>query len=110
MDLKKYNSEMTRYRIIEHQLRDKSVFVVEWNDRWLFGIWGSWHERFHCFELEEAMAKIQRLIKIKNTMGSQFFGNKNDNKTSNKNTNNKIKSKGGGKKSGAGVKKAGRGK
>tara|TARA_B110000090_G_scaffold152635_1_gene167512 strand:- start:1415 stop:1747 length:333 start_codon:yes stop_codon:yes gene_type:complete len=110
MDLKKYNSEMTRYRIIEHQLRDKSVFVVEWNDRWLFGIWGSWHERFHCFELEEAMAKIQRLIKIKNTMGSQFFGNKNDNKTSNKNTNNKVKSKGGGKKSGAGVKKAGRGK
>lgn len=110
MDSKKYNSEMTRYRIIEHQLRDKSVFVVEWNDRWLFGIWGSWHERFHCFELEEAMAKIQRLIKIKNTMGSQFFGNKNDNKTSNKNTNNKIKSKGGGKKSGAGVKKAGRGK
>ena len=110
MDLKKYNSEMTRYRIIEHQLRDKSVFVVEWNDRWLFGIWGSWHERFHCFELEEAMAKIQRLIKIKNTMGSQFFGNKNDNKTSDKNTNNKIKSKGGGKKSGAGVKKAGRGK
>ena len=110
MDSKKYNSEMTRYRIIEHQLRDKSVFVVEWNDRWLFGIWGSWHERFHCFELEEAMAKIQRLIKIKNTMGSQFFGNKNDNKTSNKNTNNKVKSKGGGKKSGAGVKKAGRGK
>jgi hypothetical protein len=42
-------------------------------------------------------------------MGSQFFGNKNDNKTSDKNTNN-IKSKGGGKKSGAGVKKAGRGK
>ena len=110
MDSKKYNSEMTRYRIIEHQLRDKSVFVVEWNDRWLFGIWGSWHERFHCFELEEAMAKIQRLIKIKNTMGSQFFGNKNDNKTSDKNTNNKVKSKGGGKKSGAGVKKAGRGK
>ena len=110
MDSKKYNSEMTRYRIIEHQLRDKSVFVVEWNDRWFFGIWGSWHERFHCFELEEAMTKIQRLIKIKNTMGSQFFGNKNDNKTSNKNTNNKIKSKGGGKKSGAGVKKAGRGK
>ena len=110
MDLKKYNSEMTRYRIIEHQLRDKSVFVVEWNDRWLFGIWGRWHERFHCFELEQAMEKIQRLIKIKNTMGSQFFGNKNDNKTSNKNTNNKVKSKGGGKKSGAGVKKAGRGK
>ena len=43
-------------------------------------------------------------------MGSQFFGNKNDNKTSDKNINNKIKSKGGGKKSGAGVKKAGRGK
>ena len=65
---------------------------------------------FHCFELEQAMEKIQRLIKIKNTMGSQFFGNKNDNKTSDKNTNNKVKSKGGGKKSGAGVKKAGRGK
>ena len=38
MDLKEYNNEMTRYRIIEHQLRDKSVFVVEWNDRWFQGI------------------------------------------------------------------------
>ena len=43
-------------------------------------------------------------------MGSQFFGNKHDNKTSNRNTNNKIKSKGGAKKRGAGVRKAGRGK
>jgi len=66
MDLEDYNNEMTRYRIIEHTLRDKSVFVVEWNDRWFFGIWGRWHERFHCFTLEEAISKIQRLIKIKN--------------------------------------------
>ena len=66
MDLEDYNNEMTRYRIIEHTLRDKSVFVVEWNDRWFFGIWGRWHERFHCFTLEEAIKKIQRLIKIKN--------------------------------------------
>ena len=36
---KLFNSNMTRYRIIEHTLRDKSVFVVEWNDRWFFGIW-----------------------------------------------------------------------
>tara|TARA_B110000503_G_scaffold108208_1_gene161810 strand:+ start:57 stop:188 length:132 start_codon:yes stop_codon:yes gene_type:complete len=43
-------------------------------------------------------------------MASQFFGNKQDNKTSDTNTNTKIKSKGGVKKSGAGVKKAGRGK
>jgi hypothetical protein len=42
-------------------------------------------------------------------MSSKFFGNKHDNKTSSKNTNNKIKSKGGGKKSGAGVRKVGRG-
>ena len=43
-------------------------------------------------------------------MGSQFFGNKNDNKTSNKNTksgkNTNSKSKGGNK----GVRKVGRGK
>jgi hypothetical protein len=63
---KLFNSNMTRYRIIEHTLRDKSVFVVEWNDRWFFGIWGRWHERFHCLTLEEAINKIQRLIKIKN--------------------------------------------
>jgi hypothetical protein len=63
MDLEEYNNEMARYRIIEHTLRDKSVFVVEWNDRWFFG---RWHERFHCFKLEEAIEKIQRLIKIKN--------------------------------------------
>jgi hypothetical protein len=55
--------------------------------------------------------KLRILVyKTNKTIGSQFFGNKNDNKTSDKNTNNKIKSKGGGKKSGAGVKKAGRGK
>jgi hypothetical protein len=63
---KLFNSNMKRYRIIEHTLRDKSVFVVEWNDRWFLGIWGRWHERFHCFTLEEAINKIQRLIKIKN--------------------------------------------
>jgi len=65
MDLKEYNNEMTRYRIIEHQLRDKSVFVVEWNDRWFFGRWGTWNERFNCFKKEEEIEKIQRLIKIK---------------------------------------------
>ena len=63
---KLFNSNMKRYRIIEHTLRDKSVFVVEWNDRWFLGIWGRWHERFHCFTLEEAINKIQTLIKIKN--------------------------------------------
>jgi hypothetical protein len=53
MDLEEYNNEMARYRIIEHTLRDKSVFVVEWNDRWFFGIWGRWHERFHCFKSKD---------------------------------------------------------
>lgn len=43
-------------------------------------------------------------------MGSKFFGNKHDNKTSNKDTKSTISKKGGGKKVGAGVRKAGRGK
>ena len=65
-DSEEYNNEMVRYRIIEHQLRDKSVFVVEWNDRWFFFFFFRWHERFHCFTFEEAADKIRRLIKIKN--------------------------------------------
>lgn len=43
-------------------------------------------------------------------MGSKFFGNKHDNKTSTKNTKSKLGKKGGGKKVGGGVRKAGRGK
>ncbi len=44
-------------------------------------------------------------------MGSQFFGNKHSNKTSDKNASSKMKSKGGQKNtSSTTVKKAGRGK
>ena len=43
-------------------------------------------------------------------MGSKFFGNKHDSKTSDKNTKSTLSNKGGGKKVGAGVRKAGRGK
>ena len=62
---KRWNREMKRYRIIEHELRGESVFTVEWNDRWFFGIWGRWHDTFHTKSLEYAIKKIHRLAKYK---------------------------------------------
>ena len=62
---KRWNREMKRYRIIEHELRGESVFTVEWNDRWFFGIWGRWHDTFHTKSLEQAIKKIHRLAKYK---------------------------------------------
>lgn len=61
----KWKREMIRYRIIEHELRGESVFIVEWNDKWFFGIWGRWHNVFHSSSLEEAVKKIQRLVNLK---------------------------------------------
>lgn len=61
----KWDKEMKRYRIIEHELRGESVFVVEWNDKWFFGIWGKWHDKFHSSSLEEAIKKIHRLVTLK---------------------------------------------
>jgi hypothetical protein len=60
-----WDKEMKRYRILEHQLRGESVYTVEWNDKWLFGIWGRWHSKFHTTTLEEAIEKIQRLVSLK---------------------------------------------
>ena len=57
--------EMKRYRIIEHKHRDKSVFIVEWNDRWFLGLWGRWHPKFQSLKIEEAVSKIQRLVALK---------------------------------------------
>ena len=62
---KRWIKEAKRYRILEHQLRGKSVFVVEWNDRWFLGLWGRWHSKLQTLTLEEAVQKIQRLISIK---------------------------------------------
>lgn len=62
---KEWARETKRYRIIEHQLRDKSVFVVEWNDRWLFNRWGRWHAKFQTLSLEEAITKIQKIVSFK---------------------------------------------
>ena len=62
---KKYQKEMRRYRIIEHTLRGESVYVVEWNDRWVLGIWGIWHPKFQTLKLEEAISKIHRLVNLK---------------------------------------------
>ena len=61
----KWSKEMKRYRILEHQLRGESVFTVEWNDRWFFGLWGRWHSKFHTTSLEEAVKKIHRLVSLK---------------------------------------------
>jgi hypothetical protein len=60
-----WDTEMKRYRIIEHKLRGESVFVVEWNDRWFLGLWGRWHSKFHTKQLEKAIKKIHRLVSLK---------------------------------------------
>jgi RNase P/RNase MRP subunit p29 len=62
---KRWEREMLRYRIIEHELRGESVYVVEWNDKWFLGLWGRWHPKFQSLKIEEAISKIQRLVALK---------------------------------------------
>ena len=56
---------MKRYRIIEHEHRGESVFIVEWNDRWFLGLWGRWHGKFQTRTIEESIEKIHRLVSLK---------------------------------------------
>jgi hypothetical protein len=62
---KVWTREIKRYRILQHELRGESVYTVEWNDRWFFGLWGRWHEKFHSNTIEEAIKKIHRLVSLK---------------------------------------------
>jgi hypothetical protein len=62
---KAWVKEMKRYRIIEHELRGESVYVVEWNDKWFLGLWGRWHKKFQSISLEETIKKIHRLVSLK---------------------------------------------
>lgn len=62
---KRWEREMIRYRIIEHELRGESVYVVEWNDKWFLGLWGRWHPKFQTTSLEESVKKIHRLVTLK---------------------------------------------
>jgi len=62
---KRYKREMKRYRIIQHELRGESFFVVEWNDRWFLGLWGRWHPKFQTLKVEDAITKIHRLVSLK---------------------------------------------
>lgn len=62
---KSWDRETKRYRIIQHELRSESVYIVEWNDRWFFGLWGRWHPKFQTLTLEDAIEKIQRLVALK---------------------------------------------
>ena len=62
---KRYQNEMKRYRILQHELRGESVFTVEWNDRWFLGLWGRWHGKFQTLKIEEAISKIHRLVALK---------------------------------------------
>ena len=62
---KNWNREMKRYRILQHELRGESFFVVEWNDKWFLGLWGRWHPKFQTLKIEEAISKIQRLVALK---------------------------------------------
>jgi hypothetical protein len=57
--------ELKRYRIIEHEHRGESVFIVEWNDRWFLGLWGRWHGKFQTLKIEDAISKINRLVDLK---------------------------------------------
>ena len=60
-----FQREMKRYRIIEHELRGESVFIVEWNDKWFLGLWGRWHPKFQTLNVEDAITKIHRLVSLK---------------------------------------------
>jgi hypothetical protein len=62
---KRWNREMKRYRVMEHTLRDKSVFIIEWNDRWFFGIWGRWHPKVQTLTIQEAIRTIHKLVTFK---------------------------------------------
>jgi len=65
LNSRRYQREMKRYRIIEHEHRGDSVFIVEWNDRWFLGLWGRWHGKFQTLKIEEALSKIHRLVSLK---------------------------------------------
>jgi RNase P/RNase MRP subunit p29 len=65
MSDRSFQREMKRYRIIEHELRGESVFIVEWNDRWFLGLWGRWHPKFQTLKVEDAITKIHRLVSLK---------------------------------------------
>jgi len=65
LNSRRYQREMKRYRIIEHEHRGDSVFIVEWNDRWFLGLWGRWHGKFQTLKIEEAISKIHRLVSLK---------------------------------------------
>jgi RNase P/RNase MRP subunit p29 len=62
---RRWKREMKRYRIIEHEHRGESVFIVEWNDRWFLGLWGRWHGKFQTLKIEDAVNKIHRLVSLK---------------------------------------------
>ena len=54
-----------RYRIVETTVRDKRNYVIQWNDRWLFGLIGIWHDKFICEDLDECKKVIDRLVQKK---------------------------------------------
>ena len=62
---KYWKREMSRYRIIEHELRGDSIFIVEWNDKWFFWMCGRWQPKFQTLKVEDAISKIQRLVSLK---------------------------------------------
>jgi hypothetical protein len=39
--------------------------VIQWNDRWLFGLIGIWHDKFICEDLDECKKVIDRLVQKK---------------------------------------------
>ncbi len=51
-----------RFRIIETIVKNKSTFVIQWNDRWFFGLWGFWHDKMICDNLDECKEMIHRFV------------------------------------------------
>ena len=58
-------NDYKRFRIIETNVRDKQNFMIQWNDKWFFGLFGIWHDKFICKDLDECKKVIDRLIQKK---------------------------------------------
>ena len=59
-------NQYKRFRILETTIKNKSTFVVQWNDRCFFGLFGFWHVKHICNSIEECKEMIHRIVRIKN--------------------------------------------
>ena len=62
LSISKSMKHYKRFRIIETIVKNKSTFVIQWNDRWFFGLWGFWHDKMICDNLDECKEMIHRFV------------------------------------------------